>query len=170
MLASLQLQLTATYQKTLQLPFSWPVLSSLLIPLVLKNSLQHTATQYAYAFILADALGLQQLQHTATHSNTLQLPCCKPVLSSSPMPFVLKSSLQHIATHYNTLQHNMPVHEFALTPSLFMSRKTLQRTAIHCNTTYLRESSPMPLVLNSCRTLRRTTTHCYTLQKKIPVH
>ena len=71
-------------------------------------------------------VGQVEIQHTATHCNTLQPP---PHTSTHcnilQHPATHCNILQHTATHCNTLQLNTP------------HRNTLQHTATHCDTPFV---------------------------------
>jgi len=79
-----------------------------------------------------------QLQHTATHCNTLQ----------------------HTATHCNTLHHTAPhcntQHNIATHVNTLQLFNTLQHTATHCST--------LQHTAAHCSTLQHTAAHCSTLQ------
>ena len=94
---------------------------------------------------------LYQLQHTASHCNTLQHTatlCCTLC--------ILLYDLQHTATHCNTLQHTA-THCY----THMQVRKTLalQHTGTHSNT--------LQHTATHCSTLQHTATHCSTLQHRL---
>jgi len=110
------------------------------------NILQHTATHECrcFTFRIDDRSLLHvQMQHTATHCNTLQrsaMHCNRWMLTGYLQEWrwhrpLICVCMQHTATHCNTLQH----------------------TATHCNTLHH--------TATHCYTRLHTATHCNTLLK-----
>ena len=99
--------------------------------------LQHTATHYNT--LQHAAKHYTQLQHTATRCNTLQHTATHC------------NTLQHTATHYNTLQSLSRARERLN----FGYRNTPYHTATRCNT--LQHTATL------CNILQHTATYCNTL-------
>ena len=103
------------------------------------------------------------LQHTATHSDTLQQHCntlCCSVtgnvvqVASKPEYTLQLCILQHNATHCNTLQHTAT--QCVTLQHTSTHCNTLQHTATHCNT--------MQHTATQCNTVQHSATQCITVQ------
>jgi len=78
--------------------------------------------------VLQPFAGQVELQHTATHCNTLQQHCNSTVCSK----FAGQAEVQHTAIHRNTLQHTA-THCNTLQHSATLCN-SLQHTSTHCST------------------------------------
>jgi len=95
------------------------------------------------------------LQHTPTHSNTLEdifIERNPPFPGKVPMYYVPSS---RAATHCNTLQHTT-THCFLCT---MFPHQELQHTATHYNTLQHTVSYVLCSLIKSCNTLQHTATH-----------
>ena len=130
--------------------------------------LQHTAKQCNTECLTIVSLfqEMSPLQHTPTHSNTLQHTATLNIASllQRDEPSATHcSTLQHTATHCNTerltkaslFQRDQPVATHC---------NTLQHTATHCNTECLTIASLSQRDEHDRATLQHTATHCNTLQ------
>jgi len=140
------------------------------------------ATKAHYAsFLMEDMDLIYELQHTATHCNTLQHSA------------TLCNTLQHSATHCNTLHHLIPQgiakkghYGSFLMEDMDLIYKLVNTAHTHCNVPitakmrifdddakslqYAKMLQVCVPTAAHCNTLQHTATHCNTLQHTVCTH